>query len=45
MQNFWECAFSTLEKEIFVELMNCAFPLAPVSKPAKLCDIARGSST
>lgn len=45
MENFWECAFSTLQKEIYIEVVNFAFPLAPVSKPAKLCDIAHGSST
>lgn len=41
-QKFWERAFSTLQKEIFVELVNCVFPLAPLSKPARLCDIAHG---
>jgi len=45
MENFWECAFSSLQKEIYVEVVSSALPLAPVSKLAKLCDIAHGSST
>lgn len=35
MGSFWECAFSTLQKESYVKIVNFALPLAPVSKAAK----------